>query len=47
MSVSVKALPPARRCLPMGRSRSTRSVRRFFATAPDSSGSYWNTVRQL
>ena len=43
----VMALLPVLRFLPMGFRRSMRSVRRFFATAPESSGSCWNTVRQL
>ena len=47
MSVSVMALLPVLRFLPMGFRRSMRSVRRFFATAPERTGSYWNTVRQL
>ena len=47
MSVSVMALLPVLRFLPMGFRRSIRSVRRFFATAPERMGSYWNTVRQL
>src|SRR5699024_59250 len=47
MSVSVMALLPVLCFLPMDFRRSMRSVRRFFATAPERTGSYWNTVRQF